>query len=190
MAFARSLEFPDLGEVLDRCELLSPVAGYRIPASMWRRYDRLPALPARLLVVGDALASFNPIYGQGMTVAALEALAVRAQLERGGLRSHAPHDRPHLKQVAPAWKMSASADLAFPGVPGTVGPTSDRELLHLTRPGRGGIRPGGCGRVPASGRDGVDRPEQLLKPAMAGRVLRHRQGTTRVRKGAKGLMPA
>ncbi len=178
MAFARSLEFPDLGEVLDRCELLSPVAGFRIPASVWRRYDRLPALPARLVVVGDALASFNPIYGQGMTVAALEALAVRAQFEREGLRSHALIAA-LTRQVAPAWKMSASADLAFPGVPGTR--TAEVRMVNSY-----------ISRVQAAAETDpevaaaflrvagmVDRPEHLLRPAMVGRVLRQGWGTTR-----------
>lgn len=100
-------------------EPLAPVIQHRLPSSQWRRYDKMRRFPDGLLVTGDAICSFNPVYGQGMSVAAGDALALRASL-RGGL-ADLPHRyfRAAAKSIGVAWSLGAGTDLAFPEVDGS-----------------------------------------------------------------------
>jgi 2-polyprenyl-6-methoxyphenol hydroxylase-like FAD-dependent oxidoreductase len=118
LAFAQTLRFPDIYQAIRAAEPLDDPVGFRFPASVRHRYERLHRFPDGLLVVGDAVASFNPIYGQGMSVAAAEALVLRRHLERGS----APQPRRWFHDLARVvdvpWDIAAGGDLVFPGVQG------------------------------------------------------------------------
>jgi 2-polyprenyl-6-methoxyphenol hydroxylase-like FAD-dependent oxidoreductase len=118
LAFARSLQFPDIYEAVRDGEPLDDPVGFRFPASVRHRYERLDRLPAGFLVVGDATCSFNPIYGQGMSVAALEALTLRRHLQRGVEPQPRRFFRDLARVVDVPWDMAAGGDLVFPGVQG------------------------------------------------------------------------
>jgi 2-polyprenyl-6-methoxyphenol hydroxylase-like FAD-dependent oxidoreductase len=99
-------------------EPIAPVIQHRLPSSQWRRYDKMRRFPDGLLVTGDAICSFNPVYGQGMSVAAGDALALRASLRDGLTDLPQRYFRAAAKSIGVAWSLGAGTDLAFPEVDG------------------------------------------------------------------------
>lgn len=97
---------------------LTDGACHRMPTSRWRRYDRMRRFPRGLLVIGDAVCSFNPVYGQGMTVAALEALALRRCLRRDGDNLARRYFHTTGKIIGGAWQLATGSDLSLPEVDG------------------------------------------------------------------------
>jgi 2-polyprenyl-6-methoxyphenol hydroxylase-like FAD-dependent oxidoreductase len=99
-------------------ERVGDTVAHRFPSSRWRRYDKA-RLPDGLLVVGDAFCSFNPIYAQGMTVAALHALALRECLSSGTQDLTRRFFRAAAKPTRVAWRMAVGGDLCLPEIAGT-----------------------------------------------------------------------
>ena len=117
-AFAATMPFPDIADAIRDAEPIGEPATSRYQANQRHRYERLPRFPAGMLVLGDAVCSVNPIYGQGMTMAALQVHALRALLADGHCPSPEQYFRTIAKVIDPAWQMTIGADLANPGVAG------------------------------------------------------------------------
>jgi 2-polyprenyl-6-methoxyphenol hydroxylase-like FAD-dependent oxidoreductase len=100
-------------------ERVGEPARHRMPSSQWRRYDKMRRFPEGLVVIGDAICSFNPIYGQGMTVAALEALALRECLAGGTKDLAKRFFQASAVTIRQAWQLSTNPDLSLPEIEGT-----------------------------------------------------------------------
>ena len=119
LEFARTLPAPDIYNVISRTEPLSDPIPHRFPANLRRHYERLARFPQGYLVLGDAICSFNPVYGQGMTSAALQADALSRCLDRGidATLAHR-YFRAVARIVDIPWKLAAGEDFRYPEVRG------------------------------------------------------------------------
>ena len=126
--FARSLPAPEVYAALKDAEPLTPISGYRRTENRLRHYERLTRFPDGLVLLGDAVCAFNPVYGQGMTVgqkgalALGECLAAQRQLGRGLARLGLTYQRRLAQVTATAWQLATAVDFKWPGVEGDVRP--------------------------------------------------------------------
>ncbi|WP_086809183.1 NAD(P)/FAD-dependent oxidoreductase [Streptomyces reticuliscabiei] len=118
LAFAASLQSSELASFIDKAIPISPI--YRFASMANRRTDlhRLSSWPKRLIVLGDAACTFNPVYGQGMTVASLQAAELARQLERATaartLNGTARRTQRRFAAITRwPWLMSTSGDLVW-----------------------------------------------------------------------------
>jgi 2-polyprenyl-6-methoxyphenol hydroxylase-like FAD-dependent oxidoreductase len=123
LAFAKQLSSPTIYEAAREAKLLTPIHRFGLAESSWRHYEQVE-LPQALIPIGDAICRFNPIYGQGMTVATKEASALAKLLGSAAEQDKSVADigREFLAAVTPiigeVWAMSAVPDFAFPQTEG------------------------------------------------------------------------
>ncbi|MFF2089343.1 NAD(P)/FAD-dependent oxidoreductase [Paenibacillus sp. NPDC058174] len=116
----RHLAAAGVADITSRLEPIQAPRGYRVKESVRHHFERMDNWPAGLLVVGDAFCSFDPIYGQGMTVAAIEAETIGKCLEEQRSNPQPQFERRVLERmqraVEPAWWLSSISDLRWKGV--------------------------------------------------------------------------
>lgn len=120
-SFAATLPSRDIYDVVRTAEPIGDAIRAKFPASVRRRYERLSRFPEGFVVIGDALCSFNPIYGQGMSVAALEAEALGRVLAESRSRIGPRFFRAAARVADTPWTTAVGNDLRMPE---TVGPRS------------------------------------------------------------------
>ncbi len=132
LEFARSLRQPDLHAALREATPLGPLATHKVKETRWRHYERLARFPENWVIVGDAVCAFNPVFGQGMSVAARGAallhdcLHEQARRAPGTLEGVARRFRKRLPEVLRLpWFMGTNLDLQYP------------QALGRRRPGAG-----------------------------------------------------
>lgn len=170
-AFASTLQFPDISEVLRQAEPLDEPVRFRYPTSVRHHYERLTRFPSGLVVMGDAVCTFNPIYGQGMSVAVLQALALGAHLRQRATPEPLRYFREVSRTIDVAWGMATGGDLAFPKVPGHRSVQVRLFNAYASRLFAGAARDPRLGRAFLRVAGLVDPPQALLAPRLATRVL-------------------
>ncbi|GAA2440021.1 FAD-dependent oxidoreductase [Streptomyces macrosporus] len=130
--FARRLRSPLVAELVEGAEPLTPVHGSHSTANRRRYFERLRAWPEGFVVIGDAVAAYNPVYGQGMPVLAYGAVALDELLGRHGLRPGTARrvQRAVSRPVDGAWKTATGQDVLFPDVIGPRPSAVDRLLMR------------------------------------------------------------
>jgi 2-polyprenyl-6-methoxyphenol hydroxylase-like FAD-dependent oxidoreductase len=171
LAFVETIAPPDVFAAIREAEPLDDIVAHRFPANVRRRYERLRRFPAGLLVVGDAICSSNPAYALGMSVAALQAEALRDSLAGGDRDLARRFFRAAAKPVDAAWQQVVSADLVLPQVQGprplhvrVINAYVNRVLIAAERDPTAAQQ---FIRVTAL----QDRPMRLFRPSTALRVL-------------------
>lgn len=118
LAYARTLGAPDIYNVIKDAEPLSDFIRYRYKASRRRCYEKLHRFPEGFLVFGDAICSFNPVYGQGMSVACMEALDLQGALRQGTENLWRRFFARAKKSIDSPWQIVVGGDLRFPEAEG------------------------------------------------------------------------
>lgn len=112
--FARSIRDPSLAQAIELHHPVSTIQVYRGNINRWRHYEKLKSMPKNLIVLGDAVCVFNPVYGQGMTVAALGAQALDKYLERSHYQNFSLGFQQCLaRQLTFPWLVTTSEDFRW-----------------------------------------------------------------------------
>jgi 2-polyprenyl-6-methoxyphenol hydroxylase-like FAD-dependent oxidoreductase len=120
LEFARSLRHPLIYDVIKNAQPLSPVYPYRRTENRLYHYEKLTRLPQGLVMLGDAVCAFNPVYGQGMTTAALGALTLdeclQSHKQLKGLTQ--TFQKKLFKVIQDPWSMATGEDVRWPATEG------------------------------------------------------------------------
>jgi hypothetical protein len=180
-AFTRSLRQPIIADVLAAAKPLTPIRGHRGTANRLWHYERMRRWPERFIVLGDAVCAFNPIYGQGMSTAAVAAetldTCLREQRRRrtvddlDGLARRC--QRRLARRNADPWMLSTGEDLRYPTTGARVSAVTRLQYRYLDRvlvrhhPGSRHCRHLHAGPWPA-------RPTSLFAPRVLAAAARTR----------------
>ena len=130
LAFAASLGVPDLVDALRTAEPLGPIVGYRRTVNVLHQLDRMRRWPRGLVALGDAVCGFNPIYAQGMSVAALGARLLGETWAAHGAADDVEwrFQRGLARLLRDPWELAVHEDYRFPGTKGRGRPEWRRSV--------------------------------------------------------------
>lgn len=180
LGFARGMANPRLAEQLEHRDGTESVYRYTSMNNEWNRFHRVAHWPERLIAVGDAVCVFNPIYGQGLTVAVLEAVLLRTMLERraradgSGLELDGlgkAFQRRAARLILPSWTLSSNSDMMWhPGrhpVSARIAHWYNRHLFAVA------VTEPAVWAAFVRVINMLAPPTSLFRPSIAGKVLGH-----------------
>jgi len=171
----RDLPHPVFADLVGRVEPSSELFVHGFPTSRRRYFEKLDRHPAGYVALGEAMCSFNPIYGQGMTCAAMEAVALGAAVgKRGEITEDlaAEYYREAAGIIAVPWRFAVGGDFAFPETEGPRPPLIGLLNRYSRRIQLASMRDTTVRRTFTRVQHLVLPPSALFKPAMVVRVLK------------------
>jgi 2-polyprenyl-6-methoxyphenol hydroxylase-like FAD-dependent oxidoreductase len=172
LAFVTAFPCQEFADFLPTAKKIGEPIKTHYPRSVRRHYEKLTNFPGGFLVVGDALASFNPVYGQGMSIAAKEAILLRDVLGTYPSDPAREFFRDVAKLVETPWTIATGSDMRFPEAEGTL-PLARRLLnRYLSRLYRAAETDAIVARAFLRVLNLMDPPERLLSPGVVARVIR------------------
>ncbi len=175
LEFIKSIPDPMFHEALKGAQPFSPIYGYRRTENRLRHFERLTRLPEGFVVLGDAVCAFNPVYGQGMTVAAMGAVALDESLRQQGLTGLPRHFQRKLARITETpWQLATASDYKVPAFEGTK-PDWVTKLTHRYFDSLVALLPTTPSISKTFGEvlHMIEPPTALFRPAIAARVLLH-----------------
>lgn len=172
LEYTRRMASPAIYQVIKNAEPLHDPVTYKIPSNLRRRYEQLPRFPQGYLVIGDALCGFNPIYTQGMSVAALESVALDNCLRQGDARLAQRFFKQASKIVDVAWSMAVDSDLRFPEIEGRRSPMVRFTNWYLGKLHHAASQDAAVSITFLKVMNLLEPPDSLLRPGIVWRVLR------------------
>jgi len=172
-AFAASLSVPDIAEALRGAEPVADGGAFRFPASVRHRYEWLPEFPEGLLAIGDAVCSFNPVYGQGMTAAGIQAMTLRGLLADATVPPAGRYFTEIARVIDTPWQTAVGADLAFPGVTGERTKEIQASNAYVSRLHAAATTDAVLGEAFLRVIGMLDPPQALFQPELRRRVINH-----------------
>lgn len=172
-AFAGGLPVAEPRRLLEEHDRVSDIQKYPFPNHQRHRYEELEGFPTGLVVVGDAVCSFNPMYAQGMSVAALEAAQLHNALAESDREDLARRFFGRAESVVDiAWSMAVGSDMEFEGTEGPAPSGSalfDRYMDRVSRTAHADPKVAeAVHRVVRL----EEHPSSLLRPGTVWRVLK------------------
>jgi 2-polyprenyl-6-methoxyphenol hydroxylase-like FAD-dependent oxidoreductase len=174
LAFAESLPTGEVAGIIRDEEPAGEIVTHRLPSSQWRHFEKVKRHPGRFLALGDAVCSFNPIYGQGMSSAALQAVALGTCLDRyGAAAAGLPRRFYHAaaKVIANPWAIAAGADFCYPQTTGSKPPLVDRLNRYVKKAVIAAQHDPAVATVIYQVQNLLAPPPSLMKPPVMIRVL-------------------